>query len=494
MLARARPVAHELEESGRRLDLPCPPPPPKPGQSPRLESDVMKHIPKPPPAPPPKPPPKTVPPPVPRPKAKATIPWDRTDGAVGASFDSPSFDSLDEELPFWAEPDQHAFDFRHKGAVLKWEVGLVVPNGQPQPDPQTAKLPLLIYFAGLNSRGGIKDANLPKFQMQATEPFVVVAPIRHKGRWWFIDTEKEPAGFIEGNYMPDLVETFVEWIRSLAGDASIDRDWISILGYSAGAYAVTEVVNANRDIHFAVALVGGVHGHSQSDFIDVPEKLQNDNVRIKWKAYLERIASHTHPPREFLVVHHPEDEMCPWRYSEELCRAFDTRRRELGASPMQVDLIINMPKSKKNKSNHGYHDKAILRPTFFAKLFPRGEAKDAYNKEGMYKRVQLQRSASPQVVEGARIVDAIEEAAKMVDVATTRASTSTIAKMSITVRRIHEVHLQSENAVVAAADDEFWMVVLPRQCQLVTNIAFLLIGIVLPSLESLPTTTQSSES
>ena len=66
--------------------------------------------------------------------------------------------------------------------------------------------------------------------------------------------------------------------------------------------------------------------------------------------------------------------MSPWSHAELIYLAFNVRRRELGFSAVEVDLLTGVQKSKKNKTLHNYHDRAMYRPCYLQRLLPESTA------------------------------------------------------------------------------------------------------------------------
>eukprot|EP00929_Paragymnodinium_shiwhaense_P104576 TRINITY_DN6914_c0_g1_i1.p1 TRINITY_DN6914_c0_g1~~TRINITY_DN6914_c0_g1_i1.p1 ORF type:complete len:330 (-),score=43.54 TRINITY_DN6914_c0_g1_i1:40-1029(-) len=128
------------------------------------------------------------------------------------------------------------------------------------------ELPIAFYFAGL----GHEPEEVLAFDWPgvAPEPFILVVPRRKKGAWWFIDDDTT-WGWISGSYMPDEVDIHCQWIEELATCDGVDVHRIGLFGFSAGAYAVTEVL-ARADVTFSGVGMGGVHGHGQCCLDEIP--------------------------------------------------------------------------------------------------------------------------------------------------------------------------------------------------------------------------------
>jgi len=155
----------------------------------------------------------------------------------------------------------------------------------------------MFYFTGLGYEGGLGDFDLGAMSRVVATPFVLASPLLPKGMWWVLDRDSDPWGFVDGNFLPDVADDYLAWMDALASQPGVDANWMSMLGFSAGAYAVTELMCRNRTLHFRGVVVGGVHGHSQPDTKDLEGK------RAKYPEYvLEKWEDRPWPHLPFLVL------------------------------------------------------------------------------------------------------------------------------------------------------------------------------------------------
>ena len=126
--------------------------------------------------------------------------------------------------------------------------------------PSTPRVlyPIVIYFAGHGHKS--KDVMDMKWEDCAPEPFILVAPERPANMWWFI-RGGGPYDWANGEYIPNVTEMYKHWIKALISGPGVDSNRVAILGFSAGAYAVTELLAQNLDYRIRGAGIAGVHGH-----------------------------------------------------------------------------------------------------------------------------------------------------------------------------------------------------------------------------------------
>jgi hypothetical protein len=130
-------------------------------------------------------------------------------------------------MAFWSHGPTQGLEFQDGDIKLQFNAHLISPRGQPSGKTH-GRHPLLIYFAGMGSNGGLKDLNLEKLSEHIPMPVVVAAPLRAKGTWWMLDKDTE-WGFVDGTYMPDMTMSYVKWIQYLTTQDTIDADYVSLL-------------------------------------------------------------------------------------------------------------------------------------------------------------------------------------------------------------------------------------------------------------------------
>ena len=78
-------------------------------------------------------------------------------------------------------------------------------------------------------------------------------PRRQQGRWWTISDDGTWC-WCDGDFVPGVARSFSGWIQCLSKTPQIDRERVSLFGFSAGAYMATEIL-ANLDADLAWMMV-----------------------------------------------------------------------------------------------------------------------------------------------------------------------------------------------------------------------------------------------
>jgi poly(3-hydroxybutyrate) depolymerase len=162
-------------------------------------------------------------------------------------------------LPFWRNGQGYVLSWGQGMENVCFEAVLVEPMLNSLGSPEN--LPLMVYFAGLTAKGSkaMKEINPKKLAKITPGPFVLVTPHQFDGHWWTISPR-----WGDGDFQPDIATRLVSWIKYLANFPGIDCNKVSLLGFSAGAYAATELLACRREVRFDCVVLGGVHGHGQS--------------------------------------------------------------------------------------------------------------------------------------------------------------------------------------------------------------------------------------
>jgi dienelactone hydrolase len=225
---------------------------------------------------------------------------------------------------FWQTGATLTFLSPDSSTVIAYEAKSLKPkdvntSGPPMLDEP---LPMLVYFSGMGYNGGLEEAEkwLPGSAFEELpQEYVLVAPLRPTQEW-FLDNDQE-YGWVDGEFTPKVVDAFLSWLDHLAKDPSIDEQRVSLLGFSAGAYAVVELLAQNRTLSFRGAIVGGVHGHGQPDMVGIEEerhpKCQADVLR-KWDEFLQRLRCLRKQTKRFFAVHNAHDRQSPWGHAKQL--------------------------------------------------------------------------------------------------------------------------------------------------------------------------------
>ena len=251
-----------------------------------------------------------------------------------------------------------------------FEAVLVEPMLNSLGSPEN--LPLMVYFAGLTAKGSkaMKEINPKKLAKITPGPFVLVTPHQFDGHWWTISPR-----WGDGDFQPDIATRLVSWIKYLANFPGIDCNKVSLLGFSAGAYAATELLACRREVSFDCVVLGGVHGHGQPDLEGKSRIANQSDIREKWKNYMRRLKSHGGARGGIYVVHHREDQYSSWSQAMCICETLSKRQADLGYN--EVDIVeAHLDKSgKKTKGSHNYMESTFFRAELFEKLLDNGRTR-----------------------------------------------------------------------------------------------------------------------
>jgi hypothetical protein len=266
---------------------------------------------------------------------------------------------------FWQRENTQAFQ-ASGGITVKYDAKLIRPPHGNEVDSHLKLLPMLVYFGGFGWEGGLKNSEWwldNSAWGQLPLEYVLVAPLTPTGSWWFLDSGTE-WGWLDGAFEVEVVDAFLEWLEHLTKDQSIDYQWVSLLGFSAGSYAVLELLARNRSLQFQGVVVGGVHGHGQPDMLNLNgEHGQHESdVLRKWRDFLERLDGISMPPKVLIAVHSKSDLLSPWKHADLLY----TSLIHMCHSLERKDL--DLPKS----SGHNYWDRTFD-VTHMLRLLPKAD-------------------------------------------------------------------------------------------------------------------------
>ena len=175
------------------------------------------------------------------------------------------------------------------------------------------QLPLLIYFDGVSSEGGLNYAVqkwLNNVSGKIQDTFLIATPSRPDNHWWFLQAPQGSFqdGWTKGEFKPELVQNFLRWIATLSQQVWVDQNYVSLLGYSAGAYAVLELLAMNEsiDLNFRGVIIGGVHGHGLPG-------------QPNWLNFENRLGKLTKAPTKvFHIVHNTKDRQSVWHAASKI--------------------------------------------------------------------------------------------------------------------------------------------------------------------------------
>ena len=180
--------------------------------------------------------------------------------------------------PSWLRDDHQwkSWRCRKTGNEVQYQVGMVPPMISCARQDSSQDLPLVVWFAGLGDTGGFACLTPALLAPHTSAPFVMAAPRRDNRKWWFISDAGE-WGWLDGSFDRIETETVADWINHMANLPGIDRNRISIIGFSAGAYAATEILACSR-VRLHCLFVGGVHGHGQPDLEGAAQRVSSRMV------------------------------------------------------------------------------------------------------------------------------------------------------------------------------------------------------------------------
>eukprot|EP00971_Amphidinium_carterae_P032529 640537-Amphidinium_carterae.1 len=187
---------------------------------------------------------------------------------------------------------------------------------------------------------------------------LLAAPLR-KPSHWFSENSKN-YGWLEGNLDVELVCNMALLLEELAKHPRVDARKIVLYGFSAGAYAISELLTTHQSVIARTVVLGGIHGHgdsaAQCQALGLPPKLQQriPEFEKKWEAYLLRLASgpNIHPDR-MVVVHNTLDTLSYWAPAREIWQAMDDARTWAGMSLLRRKTFSRQA-SRSFKQGHNY--------------------------------------------------------------------------------------------------------------------------------------------
>lgn len=239
---------------------------------------------------------------------------------------------------------RHTFVCPSSNQKVQFEAVLVNPTPGQVIDPHH-RVPLVVWYAGLGFNGGFKGLTPEMLRPLACSPFVMIAPLRESSSWWFIDNDGT-IGWLAGDFMPSRVRLHCTMINYIASSPGMDPDAISILGFSAGGYAATEILGCGS-VKIHNLIIGGAHGHGQPDWMYglSPKRrraleangLTPEKTEEKWLAYLTRLRTHKGVSGTIHISHHKKDSSSPIAYARLIYVAIDERQTELNLPKATFD-------------------------------------------------------------------------------------------------------------------------------------------------------------
>ena len=257
-----------------------------------------------------------------------------------------------------------------------------------------SKLPVAMFFVGLGSGAHEIVKGLDAWRAIAPEPFVMILPSMPKKHWWFIDS-LSTFGWIEGEYQRPLAERYSAFVAAVGRWNGIDSARIGLFGFSAGAYAVVELLAIScGGVRLSGVGLGGVHGHGQCDLTDIPEK-SSHRARHTFERFLGRL-SHHGGCRWIEATHGITDQQSRWEDARRIFEAKDQRQYELNSPRVSVRRLEAceqdiLSSSKRSRAYHSYFNVAFMRPAFLIALLGGAAPPPDDHKTRARKRVSRER-------------------------------------------------------------------------------------------------------
>jgi len=277
------------------------------------------------------------------------------------------------------------------GMAVTYLVKLISPTLWPLADlgaAPTLAWPIAFYFPGL----GHTPASVMAMDWSscAPEPFFLVVPKRPAGKWWFIDGENG-WDWASGAFLPDVANLFKRWLSAMVKKPRIDVSRVAIFGFSAGAYAVTELLACGDSdgVVFRGVGLGGLHGHGQDNTAGFPAWLAKNGIGVKhFESFLERLRGHSGSP-VIESISGVNDRQSPLEYADKICDIIDARQQDLGWPKTKRRKLLDAEQdslggSKSNKSAHNYLKAAFFNTAFFEAILgsPVGSEVDKMRLQG----------------------------------------------------------------------------------------------------------------
>ena len=277
------------------------------------------------------------------------------------------------------------------GMAVTYLVKLISPTLWPLADLDAAPTlawPIAFYFPGLGNTPATVMAM--DWSSSAPEPFFLVVPKRPAGKWWFIDGENG-WDWASGAFLPDVANLFKRWLSAMVKKPRIDVSRVAIFGFSAGAYAVTELLACGDSdgVVFRGVGLGGLHGHGQDNTAGFPAWLAKNGIGVKhFESFLERLRGHSGSP-VIESISGVNDRQSPLEYADKICDIIDARQQDLGWPKTKRRKLLDAEQdslggSKSNKSAHNYLKAAFFNTAFFEAILgsPVGSEVDKMRLQG----------------------------------------------------------------------------------------------------------------
>lgn len=242
------------------------------------------------------------------------------------------------------------------GKIIRYLAGRVAPYSEPECQDDE---PVVLYLAGLGDAGNVDNPKMLRkrfnhIQNLNCRPFLFLVPFRPPGDWWCLEGDDATYG-----YLGKLVPEYLERLANMVEDRAESRKILG-LGFSAGAYCLTELLAIGRP-RFSAMAFGGLHGHGQPDLDGIP-KARHEGVKEKYQDWITRIRDHQGVEGGIFAMHAEDDGWSPKRYAKPAFNALGARNAELGYPRLRFTAL---PSGK----GHKYEEEANWSQDIFNDMF-----------------------------------------------------------------------------------------------------------------------------
>eukprot|EP00971_Amphidinium_carterae_P046195 909388-Amphidinium_carterae.1 len=188
-------------------------------------------------------------------------------------------------------------------------------------------------------------------QGNAPSPYLVLFPLCPCTHWWMVDKYND-LGWLEGNFDTAFLDNMHNLFDLAIRHPQLDPKKVFVFGFSAGGYALTEMIASNRGLKARALVLGGIHGHGNT--VEEAKKfpgaarqgqLALESYEQKWDEYMERMRRRPmrHVPK-IVAVHNVLDTLSPWGPAQLIIDALDATRM-FDAVPGIQRVLLDKPAS-----------------------------------------------------------------------------------------------------------------------------------------------------
>eukprot|EP00971_Amphidinium_carterae_P160426 3180085-Amphidinium_carterae.3 len=237
-------------------------------------------------------------------------------------------------------------------------------------------VPLVIYLSGLDCTDRIDDDCVEKhFAKQGNAPgaflmlFRNIFPLRPRTHWWMADkySDLRKLGWLEGNLDSAFLDNMHNLFDLAIRHPQVDPTKFFVFGFSAGGYALTEMIASNRGLKARAIFLGGIHGHGNT--VEEAKKFHQtakqgqlalESYENKWEHYIQRMR---HRPNRhvpvIVAVHNVLDTLSPWGPAQVILDALDATRIFDAVPGIQRVLLNRAASNSMGSSAHNYGKEAM---------------------------------------------------------------------------------------------------------------------------------------